>query len=791
MELASLARQLVCNVNDLPEDKTDIVYVGRPLAVHPVPNIVTENIDWGNPFRMNDQNDELERRRVIDCYKMYLLSRTDLIKQARIQLCGRRLACWCAPQSCHAHVLAAFANSFSEKVFMTKILSGGIEAREAIEQYIFLGIDLNLVIAPDTENKDITGTTAVGIAAKNGDLDTLNILVSKKEIDLNKGRGTSTPLILASAYGHVEMVRMLVGHVASGRVNINAVRRDGISSLAIACSRNNAPVVRLLLRNNKGNFSKIKVNQRSLFPERVTPLLLAIRTGSLECVQLLLGHPGLSLDDNIFQRQTPLEIAQNMQRTDIVDLLKSETTHVNVKHDLVQKGAKVVVAALGENNDTFDIDSSSSTSKTTFRFPSKLSMNKMCRIEQPLPISVVDWIHQHFSTEVKSIKSQGKGWHEIYVLTLKTTKAMKRAKRLVLRIYRNQLSYWKFNECHISAKLEVQAAEICHIAGVPTPTVISTGTCTRAVRVRDNRRLGETQDASWSLSEFVEEFRSGRRNSFSNRLKNTVSVLRALWKVDLRATALDYSAIPVFNNYFEHLDYVDEVARRYNGGGVSKDAVAAVKILFHRANIPIMRSTLVHFDLHGGNVSLKAVRRTTTTTKQPTTCEGIKSVIDWEFAGILDPRLDLVKVVMDFVNEKLRKMNRKKSSGASSASSANSGDSDSSSDSSSDSNDSSEEDNDSPKNEMITQMWNRLGGQIYNVKPDRLGAWFPWLALSHVINVVFGRAVSRLCVQGKMNKVPRCDLRERAEDTRMSARWCVKHKIIDVEQHPDVYSWIF
>ena len=54
----------------------------------------------------------------------------------------------------------------------------------------------------------------------------------------------------------------------------------------------------MLLRNAKGQFSKINVNQRTLFPERVTSLLLSIRTGSLECVQLLMDHPGLSLEDN-------------------------------------------------------------------------------------------------------------------------------------------------------------------------------------------------------------------------------------------------------------------------------------------------------------------------------------------------------------------------------------------------------------------------------------------------------------------------------------------------------------
>lgn len=311
---------LVLSCKSLPEDCKDVIYVGRPRA-KPVQGIITTSDDWGNPFQMQDQNDMKERKRVIDCYKSFLLSRPDLITKARIQLKGKRLACWCSPLSCHADILCAFANSLPTTVFMEQISRGGSNASEAIKQYIGLGISLNVELAPDPENKPFTGTTAVGIACKNGDLETLQILVSHHDVDLNKGRGTSTPLLLASAYGHVECVRELMRYVSAGRVNLNATRRDGVSALTIACQQGNAPIVRLLLRQENGQFSKIKTSQRTLFPERVTPLLLAIRCGSFECVQLLMQHPGLNLDDNVYHRQTPSEIAKSMSRHDIAELL--------------------------------------------------------------------------------------------------------------------------------------------------------------------------------------------------------------------------------------------------------------------------------------------------------------------------------------------------------------------------------------------------------------------------------------------------------------------------------------
>lgn len=76
------------------------VYVGRPSK-------------WGNPF--SHLPDTLATHRVgsrdeaVDRYAQYICETPRLLADLH-ELRGKRLACWCAPQRCHADVLAALAN---------------------------------------------------------------------------------------------------------------------------------------------------------------------------------------------------------------------------------------------------------------------------------------------------------------------------------------------------------------------------------------------------------------------------------------------------------------------------------------------------------------------------------------------------------------------------------------------------------------------------------------------------------------------------------------------------------
>lgn len=78
------------------------VYVGRPS-------------EWGNPYSHLEQPGTLTvatREEAIEEYRGWLMRRINsepgfMTKLAGLH--GKRLACWCAPKPCHAHVLARAA----------------------------------------------------------------------------------------------------------------------------------------------------------------------------------------------------------------------------------------------------------------------------------------------------------------------------------------------------------------------------------------------------------------------------------------------------------------------------------------------------------------------------------------------------------------------------------------------------------------------------------------------------------------------------------------------------------
>lgn len=82
----------------------DVVYVGRALR----------RGGWdlpasplANPFRPGPDG---SRAQVLAEYRAYLLDRPDLLALLPA-LRGRRLGCWCAPERCHAEVIADLADS--------------------------------------------------------------------------------------------------------------------------------------------------------------------------------------------------------------------------------------------------------------------------------------------------------------------------------------------------------------------------------------------------------------------------------------------------------------------------------------------------------------------------------------------------------------------------------------------------------------------------------------------------------------------------------------------------------
>ncbi len=80
----------------------DAVYVGRPTK-------------YGNPYTVHEFL--WSATEAVGNYRLWIEARPELVKQAREELKGKDLACWCPldGQPCHADVLLEIANEGSEE----------------------------------------------------------------------------------------------------------------------------------------------------------------------------------------------------------------------------------------------------------------------------------------------------------------------------------------------------------------------------------------------------------------------------------------------------------------------------------------------------------------------------------------------------------------------------------------------------------------------------------------------------------------------------------------------------
>lgn len=202
--------------------------------------------------------------------------------------------------------------------------------------------------------------------------------------------------------------------------------------------------------------------------------------------------------------------------------------------------------------------------------------------------------------------------------------------KAVLRIWRSQLSYWRL-EVPTGAAVELRAMALAAAAGVPTAGFAEapggaglTGPCSRAPR-------GEVCD--WAVYNFVqhapekEAVRAVKASAGSetNFLVRTMARLHSL-----SLHGVDTEPLPRFEDWRAHVAYLAGLAAE-SGQPDAMHAVEAARSSLETAAAPELAPALCHFDWHLGNVL----------------CDGngqLQAVIDWEFAGVADPRLDLARL---------------------------------------------------------------------------------------------------------------------------------------------------
>jgi len=102
------------------------------------------------------------------------------------------------------------------------------------------------------------------------------------------GRRGETPLHVAVRCGHKEMASYLI---EQGGANPNAIRtrkssfKSNMTPLHIACDNGDAPMVEVLVKEGANPAFATAT------PVRLTPLMVAAKKGSLDCIMALLKHP--------------------------------------------------------------------------------------------------------------------------------------------------------------------------------------------------------------------------------------------------------------------------------------------------------------------------------------------------------------------------------------------------------------------------------------------------------------------------------------------------------------------
>ncbi|MFA7280007.1 MAG: ankyrin repeat domain-containing protein [Sterolibacterium sp.] len=188
---------------------------------------------------------------------------------------------------------SAFAGAYEDMLSAVNM-----KETETVSRLLQKGMDVN--------TSDPMGNTLLMLAARNGDLPTLEVLLRNKANALKINSYKDTALLLAAHRGHLQCVAALVDAGAE-------IDSSGWTPLIYAAFEGHADLVRFLLMRGAN------VNAQS--ETGMSALMAASRNNQIVIVRILLDRKA---DPGLFNQQnkTALDMAETSGNTEIAKLLK-------------------------------------------------------------------------------------------------------------------------------------------------------------------------------------------------------------------------------------------------------------------------------------------------------------------------------------------------------------------------------------------------------------------------------------------------------------------------------------
>jgi len=156
-------------------------------------------------------------------------------------------------------------------------------------------------------------------AARNGDLKRVQEILKKRKVNINKkDEDGRTALMLASEYGHIEVVKSLLANGA----NINENGYFGETALILASENRRIEIVKYLLANGAN------INDKDNYG--TTALISASQEGPIEIVKSLLAN-GANVNEKDKYGKTALISASQWGHIEIVKSLLANGANINDK----------------------------------------------------------------------------------------------------------------------------------------------------------------------------------------------------------------------------------------------------------------------------------------------------------------------------------------------------------------------------------------------------------------------------------------------------------------------------